>query len=220
MTKRTVWTAEITESSEVGEPLQRGQEPMSSPEPKPTPPTAPTPPVTEDDIEILFEGPALQEKVGELGRRIGAELAGEDPLLIALLGGSVIFLADLARAIPAPVRFEFVQVASEEEASEPGVVQIRYPLPLDVAGQSVLVLKDVVTSGVTEPYLEQQLRDHGAREVRFAALIDIPDERKTPFQVSYAAFRTGRQGLLVGYGLKHGGRFGNLPYVGRLKGGA
>jgi hypoxanthine phosphoribosyltransferase len=98
------------------------------------------------------------------------------------------------------------------------VLQIRYPIPVEIAGQSVVVLKDVVSSAVTEPYLEQQLRDHGAREVRFAALIDIPDERKTDFEVQYAAFRTGRQGLLVGYGLKHDGLYGNLPYVGRLRG--
>lgn len=169
------------------------------------------------NIEPLFDSDTVRANVQDLGRKVGEELSEEDPLLIALLGGSVIFLADLVRAIARPVRFEFIQVAAGEGA-EPGVLQIRYPLPLDVAGQSVLVLKDVVTSGVTEPYLEQQLRDHGAREVRFAALIDIPDERKTDFQVGYAAFRTGRQGLLVGYGLKHEGRFGNLPYVGRIRG--
>jgi hypoxanthine phosphoribosyltransferase len=172
---------------------------------------------TPADVEPLFDAETVRASVHQLGRRLGEELAGEDPLLIALLGGSVIFLADLVRAIERPVRFEFIQVGSGE-AAEPGVVQIRYPLPLDLAGQSVLVLKDVVTSGVTEPYLEQQLRDHGAREVRFAALIDIPDERKTDFQVGYAAFSTGRQGLLVGYGLKHDGLYGNLPYVGRLRG--
>jgi hypoxanthine phosphoribosyltransferase len=146
-------------------------------------------------------------------------MADDDPLLVALLGGSVIFLADLVRAIERPVRFEFIQVGQvgSGEVADPGVTEIRYPLPLDVAGQSVIVLKDVVTSGVTEPYLEQQLRDHGAREVRFAALIDIPDERKTAFEVSYAAFRTGRQGVLVGYGLKQDARYGNLPYVGRLR---
>jgi hypoxanthine phosphoribosyltransferase len=174
-------------------------------------------------IEPVFDAEALRTNVQELGRRINDELAGEDPLLVALLGGSVIFLADLVRAIARPVRFEFIQVSQEGSAhagntSEPGVTRIQYPLPLDVAGQSVLVLKDVVTSGVTEPYLEQQLRDHGAREVRFAALIDIPDERKTAFEVSYAAFRTGRQGTLVGYGLKQEARYGNLPYVGRLRG--
>lgn len=174
-------------------------------------------PVALSDIEPLFDAEAVRTSVHDLGRRIGRELAGENPLLIALLGGSVIFLADLVRAIEEPVRFEFIQAGSGEGA-EPGVLQIRYPLPLDVAGQSVLVLKDVVTSGVTEPYLEQQLRDHGAREVRFAALIDIPDERKTGFEASYAAFRSERQGLLVGYGLKHDGLYGNLPYVGRIRG--
>jgi hypoxanthine phosphoribosyltransferase len=177
-----------------------------------------------DNLEPLFDAESVRTHVQELGRRIGEELNGEDTLLIALLGGSVIFLADLVRAIERPVRFEFIQAefgpsgASGETTAEPGVVEIRYPLPLDLAGQSVLVLKDVVTSGITEPYLEQQLRDHGAREVRFAALIDIPDERKTDFQVGYAAFRTGRQGLLVGYGLKQDGLYGNLPYVARIKG--
>lgn len=173
-----------------------------------------------DTLEPLFDAESVRVHVQELGRKIAKDLDGEDPLLIALLGGSVIFLADLVRAIERPVRFEFIQVGLDtaEETDEPGVIQIRYPLPLDLAGQSVLVLKDVVTSGVTEPYLEQQLRDHGAREVRFAALIDIPDERKTDFQVGYAAFRTGRQGLLVGYGLKHDGLYGNLPHVARIRG--
>jgi hypoxanthine phosphoribosyltransferase len=184
--------------------------------------------MSQPHLEPLFDAESVRTHVQELGRRIGEELNGEDTLLIALLGGSVIFLADLVRAIERPVRFEFIQAGSApsggsggsggDTAVDPGVIEIRYPLPLDLAGQSVLVLKDVVTSGITEPYLEQQLRDHGAREVRFAALIDIPDERKTDFQVGYAAFRTGRQGLLVGYGLKHDGLYGNLPYVARIRG--
>lgn len=173
-----------------------------------------------NDIEPLFDAETLRKSIADLGRRITQELADDDPLLVALLGGSVIFLADLVRAIERPVRFEFIQVGQDEsaESADPAVTRIRYPLPLEVEGQSVLVLKDVVSSGVTEPYLEQQLRDHGAREVRFAALIDIPDERKTAFEVSYAAFRTGRQGVLVGYGLKQDARYGNLPYVGRIRG--
>ena len=171
-------------------------------------------------LETLFDAESVRAHVQDLGRRIGEEME-EDTLLIALLGGSVIFLADLVRAIERPVRFEFIQAGTGVaggDTAEAGVVEIRYPLPLDLAGQSVLVLKDVVSSGVTEPYLEQQLRDHGASDVRFAALIDIPDERKTDFQVGYAAFQTGRQGLLVGYGLKHDGLYGNLPYVARIQG--
>lgn len=182
-----------------------------SPKPKKKPQDAhPSP-----GVEPLFDAEALRAGVRELGRRIAGETGDEDLMVVALLGGSVIFFADLVRAIERPIRFELIHVASGENP-ESGVVQIEYPLPVEIAGQSVLVVKDVVASGVTEPYLEQQLRDHGARAVRFAALIDIPDERKTGFQVDYAVFSIPRQGVLVGYGLKHEGRYGNLPYLGKI----
>ncbi|HKV09651.1 MAG TPA: phosphoribosyltransferase family protein [Thermoanaerobaculia bacterium] len=171
------------------------------------------------NIEPLFDAGVIRESVEALGRKIEGDLGAEDPLLVALLGGSVIFLADLVRAIGRPVRYELIDVrqGEPEDGSGAEVVRIHYPIPLEIAGQSVLVVKDVVSSGVTEPYLEQQLRDHGAREVRFAALIDMPDERKTEFDLHYRALTAERQGgLLVGYGLKHRGRYGNLPFVGRL----
>jgi hypoxanthine phosphoribosyltransferase len=171
-------------------------------------------------VEPLFDAETVRDSVAALGRQLGTELGEEDPLLIALLGGSVIFLADLVRAIDRPVRFEFIDVAYRVDAAagEEGgeLLSIHYPIPIEIAGQNVLVLKDVVSSAVTEPYLEQQLRDHGATEVRFAALIDMPDARKTAFDLHYRALTTHRHGLLVGYGLKHQGRYGNLPYVGRL----
>jgi len=171
--------------------------------------------------ETLFDTATVRDSVAALGHRIEGEIGDEDPLLVALLGGSVIFLADLVRAIERPVRYEFIDVAyhvdparGEEEGE---VLRIQYPIPIEVAGQSVLVLKDVVASGVTEPYLEQQLRDHGAARVRFAALIDLPDERKTELELQYSALVSHRRGVLVGYGLKHKGLYGNLPYVGRLE---
>ncbi len=190
-------------------------------------------------IEPLFGAEDVRDGISALGRRLAEELGGEDPLLVALLDGSVIFLADLVRAIERPVRFELIHVGysagpsavpdespddtardgSEDEAAADGLLQIHYPLPLDIAGQSVVVVKDVVSSGVTEPYLAQQLRDRGARAVRFAALIDLPDERKTEFELDYSVFQSRHarsRGVLVGYGLKQGGRFGNLPYVGLL----
>ncbi len=181
-------------------------------------------------IEILFEVAEVRDSVAALGRRISGDLGADDPLLLALLGGSMIFLADLVRAIEQPVRYGLIDVGYRADRPEPAVspegeetaevTRIEYPIPIEIGGQSVLVLKDVVSSGITEPYLEQQLRDHGAREVRFAALIDMPDERKTAFNLHYSALTTHRKGLLVGYGLKHEGRFGNLPYVGRLGDGA
>lgn len=167
------------------------------------------------EVETLFDLATLQKRVDELGRRIGEEVGGEDPIVVGLLEGSLFFLVDLVRAVERPVRFELIQVASGEDS---GVIRIEYPIPVDVLGQSVLVVKDVVTSGVTEPYLEQQLRDHGARRVRFAALIDVPDARKTDFVPDYSAFTIPPSGTLVGYGLKHQGRYGNLSGVGRIKG--
>jgi hypoxanthine phosphoribosyltransferase len=169
----------------------------------------------EPDIEVLFDAASVRDRVNELGRQIESEIGSEDPLLVGLLEGSLIFLSDLVRAIPAPVRFELIQVSTGEDS---GVIRIEYPIPVDIAGQSVVVIKDVVASGVTEPYLGQQLRDHGARQVRFAALVDLPDERKTDFRPDYTAFSTTRRGVLVEYGLKHAGRYGNLASVGRVRG--
>jgi hypoxanthine phosphoribosyltransferase len=176
-----------------------------------------------DRVEPLFDAQTVRDSVAALGRRLDEEIGGDDPILLALLGGSVIFLADLVRAVERPLRFEFIDVALRTGASAGSdarseLVRIHYPIPVDLAGQSLLVLKDVVSSAVTEPYLEQQLRDRGARDVRFAALIDVPEARKTGFNPDYRALEAPRGGILVGYGLKHEGRYGNLPFVGRLSG--
>jgi hypoxanthine phosphoribosyltransferase len=128
-------------------------------------------------IEPLYEAAALRGSVAELAQQMSADFEETEPLLLAILGGSLIFLADLVRAIDRPVRYELIQVGYSEG---------------------------------------EKLRQHGASEVRFAALIDMPYERKTEFTVDYSAFTTQRDGILVGYGLKHEGRYGNLPYIGRL----
>lgn len=172
--------------------------------------------MTQPQIEPLYDTATVAAGVQALGQRIEREIASENPLVVSLLGGSVIFLADLIRAIPTPLRFAFIQSDTSVEAAEPK--RIHYPLPVEIAGQSVLVLKDVVGSGVVETYLANELRQHGARRVRFAALIDLPGERKTGFELDYAVFTTQRPGTFIGYGLKHQGLFGSLPYLGRWTG--
>ena len=175
-------------------------------------------------IEPLYDAEALHGRVAELGRRVGEEIGREDPLVLALVGGSVIFFADLVRAIGRPVRYELIHVdysdggpaTGTDAGADDQVLRIHYPIPIELEGQSVLLVKDVVTSGVIESYLDQQLRERGAREVRVVALIDKPAERKTALEVDYLAFSTDRAGTLVGYGLKHRGRWGNLPYLGLL----
>lgn len=173
-----------------------------------------------DRVEIVFDTAEIESAVLALGRRLKDDCAGDDPLLLSLLGGSVIFLADLVRAYEHPVRYEFVDVGyRRSESADSDLLSIHYPIPVDVAGQHVLVVKDVVSSGVTETYLAEQCHDRGAASARFVALIDMPEERKTELEVHYHAFTLERSAPLVGYGLKHDGRFGNLPYVGRYLGG-
>lgn len=182
--------------------------------PPPFPTLAPPP-----GFEELFDAETVHRSVAALGARIDTEIGDRDPLFLAILGGSVIFFADLVRSISRPVRFEFIDVGYRLDATQGGgseILSIRYPIPVPLEDQTVLVIKDVVSSGVTEPYLEQQLRDRGAREVRFAALVDVPDGRRTDFRLHYSALKAIGGGTLVGYGLKHRGRFGNLPHLGRL----
>ncbi len=171
-------------------------------------------------IEPLFQADEIERAVLDLGHRLHQELGDGDPLFLGLLGGSVIFLADLVRAYESPARFELVHVAYHQpEVAAAELLAIQYPIPVDLVDQDVLVIKDVVKSGVTETYLEEQLRQKGARRVRFVTLIDMPDERKTELEIDHRVFSLRDDGPLVGYGLKHQGRYGNLPYIGRLTAG-
>jgi hypoxanthine phosphoribosyltransferase len=172
--------------------------------------------MTSPSIVPLYDAAAIAARVRELGALLERDREFADPLVVALLGGSVVFLADLIRTISTPVRFEFIHVQYEPGDSEEAM-RIHYPIPVEVAGQRILVLKDVVSSGVIETYLGNELRLHGAKEVRFAALIDVPSERKTGFVLDHALFTVERSGIFVGYGLKHLGRHGNLPYVGQIE---
>ncbi|MGD2116150.1 MAG: phosphoribosyltransferase family protein [Acidobacteriota bacterium] len=178
--------------------------------------------MTESPIESrivpLFQADEIEREVLDLGRRLSRDLADDDPLFLSLLSGSVIFLADLVRAYEPEVRYEFVQVGYHHpEVAAAELLEIQYPIAFDLADQHLLVVKDVVSTGVTENYLAEQFLQKGAKSVRFAALIDLPDERKTELEVLYHAFSVDRTGPLVGYGLKYDGRYGNLPYIGRLE---
>ena len=169
------------------------------------------------EIQSLYDEETIQQKVTELGQRIGQDLGDADPWVISIVGGSVLFLADLIRSMSQPVRFDFVQVQYSVSAHDGDLLEIHYPISLDVTNQNVVVIKDVVVSGVIENYLASQFRNLGAKNVVFAALIDVPDRRTTDFQPDYSLFRAEQQGIFVGYGLKHEGRFGSLPYIGQVK---
>lgn len=172
--------------------------------------------MSEGRLQVLYDESTIATNVTDLGRRLEADHEGSTPVLISIVGGSVVFLADLLRAIEQPVRYEAVQVQYSASSGTDEIMQIHFPISLNVTGQSLVVLKDVVATGVIENYLATQLIGLGARQVRFVALIDLPEERKSDFQVDYRVFTPRRPGVFVGYGLKRDGMFGNLPYLARL----
>ena len=170
----------------------------------------------ESQIRMLFEESEIQRRIKVLGQRLRRDLPLEDPLFVSIVGGSVLFLADLIRTMSDPVRYEFVQVQYSTSGADDEILDVHYPISMPVEGQEILVIKDVVSSGVIETYLRTQFQQLGARKILFAALIDVPSRRKTEFVPDYRLFETERHGVFVGYGLKYKGRYGNLPYLGEI----
>ncbi len=133
---------------------------------------------------MLHDEAAIRTRIAEMGKKLDRELRAEDPLVLSIIGGSLMLLADLLRVVAAPLRFELIHVDYGTPARDQAL-QIHFPVPVDVAGQSLLLLKDVVSTGIIETYLANELRERGARAVRFAALVDVPSERKTELGVDY-----------------------------------
>lgn len=168
------------------------------------------------NVDLLYDEATIHEKIEDLGRVLTGDL-GEKALLVSLLNASVLVVADLVRAIRRRLRFEFVQVEMSRQDPEGEIVKIEYPVPFEVKGADLLLIRDLTTTGVIESYLVQQFQQLGAERVQVASLMDIPERRTTDFEPDYRLFSLKNEvGTLVGYGLKADGRFGNLPYLGQL----
>jgi hypoxanthine phosphoribosyltransferase len=169
------------------------------------------------DVELLFTTESIDHEIRQIGEQLASDL-GDDALLVSLLSDSVILVADLVRAIQKPVRFEFIQVDYSPRDGAAEILQIEYPIPFELRGTDLLLVRDLTTTGVIESYLVQQLSQLGARRVRVLSLVDIPARRTTDLEPTFPLLTLEKDvGILVGYGLKYGGRFGNLPYIGRLR---
>jgi hypoxanthine phosphoribosyltransferase len=172
--------------------------------------------MTDSQIQVLYDADTIRHRVSELGERLQRDFSDADPILISIIGGSVVFLADLLRAIRMPIRYETVQVQYSGAGGAADVLDIHFPISVPVADQQLILLKDVMATGITESYLASQFLDLGASEVRIVALIDLPDERKLDVSADYSLFTPRQSGTFVGYGLKVEGRQGHLPYIGRV----
>ena len=171
-----------------------------------------------DDIEeILLSEKDLQKAVKKLGKQISADYEGKNLMLVAVLKGSVIFMADLMRAITVPISIDFMSVSSYGGGvKSSGVVKIIKDLDNDISGYDVLIVEDILDSGLTLSYLTNVLRQRKVNSIKIATLLDKPERRQVAIKPDYACFVVPDK-FVVGYGLDYDQQYRNIPYIGALK---
>jgi hypoxanthine phosphoribosyltransferase len=171
-----------------------------------------------DDIEdVVVSSEAIQHRLREIARDIDRDYAERDVLLVGVLKGAFIVMADLARYLRVPVEFDFMAVSSYGSATQTsGVVRILKDLDLDIAGRHVLVVEDIVDSGLTLNYLLRNLKARGPASLEVMALLSKPDQIRVDLPIRYHGFEVPNV-FVVGYGLDFAERYRHLPYVGTLK---
>lgn len=171
----------------------------------------------QDLKEILLTEDELQAKIKELGAKLSEDYRDRNPLLIGVLKGAFMFMADLAKAITIPVEIDFMAVSSYGSSTKSsGVVRIIKDLEVSVEGRDVIIVEDIIDSGLTLSYLIDVLERRNARSVAVVALLDKPDRRKVNLDIEYKGFTLPDE-FVVGYGLDYAEKYRNLPYIAVLK---
>jgi hypoxanthine phosphoribosyltransferase len=166
--------------------------------------------------EILVQADELQQRIRALGREISRDYAGRDLLLIGVLKGAVFFLADLMRQIDVPCEVDFMAVSSYGSTTDSsGVVRILKDLDAPLEGRDVLIVEDIVDSGLTLQYLMRTLETRGPASLQVCALLTKPERRKAEVPARYVGFEIPDR-FAIGYGLDYAERYRNLPYVATL----
>jgi hypoxanthine phosphoribosyltransferase len=169
------------------------------------------------EIETLIDQDRIAARVKALGAQISEDYAGRDLVLVCVLKGSFLFCADLARAIDLPVAIEFLGLKSYGDAqTTSGVVQITSDLSRPVAGKDLLIVEDIVDTGLTMAYMRKNLATRGPRSVKLCALLHKPSRARVDTPIDYLGFEIDDI-FVVGYGLDWGERYRNLPFVGAVR---
>jgi hypoxanthine phosphoribosyltransferase len=176
------------------------------------------PDLVNDVAEVLVTEEQIQAKVRELGQRLAADYADTEVTLVSVLKGSLPFMADLMRAIPIPVQIDLMEVSSYGGTSTEtsGLVRILKDLSSSIAGKDVLIVEDIIDTGLTLNYLLRYLRGKNPRSLRICALLDKPARRLVEIPIDYRGFTIPDQ-FVVGYGLDYREFYRNLPFIGVLK---
>ena len=166
--------------------------------------------------EILVQADDLQHRVRQLGEEVSRDYVGRDLLLVGVLKGAMFFLSDLMRRLEVPCEVDFMAVASYGSSTDSsGVVRILKDLDVSIEGRDVLIVEDIVDSGLTLSYLMRTLKARDPASVEVCALLTKPDRRKVDLPIRYTGFEIPDR-FVIGYGLDHAERFRNLPYVAAL----
>ena len=174
--------------------------------------------IFDNDIqEVLFSEEQLKNRVREIAQQITADYQGKEIMLISVLRGSFVFMADLCRAIDLPCTLDFMAVSSYGKGTKSsGQVQITKDLSEDISDRHIIVVEDILDSGNTLSYLLKILENRHPASIRLCTLLDKPDRRVKPVEVHYSGF-TIPDAFVVGYGLDYAEHYRNLPYIGILK---
>lgn len=169
-----------------------------------------------DVARILLDERQIAARIKELGQEISRDYAGRPLLLVGILKGSVMFLADLMRAITTDCTLDFMAVASYSGAQSTGAVRLMLDLRESAEGKDIVVVEDVVDTGLTLHYLEELLRARNPRSLAICALLDKPSCRKAAVEAKYVGFKIDNE-FVVGFGLDYNEKYRGLPYVGVLR---
>jgi hypoxanthine phosphoribosyltransferase len=171
-----------------------------------------------DDVEqILLDSDAIQTRVAELGAMLTADYAGRQPLMVSVLKGSIVFLADLIRATQLPLSLDLMEVSSYGSGTESsGQVRILKDLSMTIEGRDVIVVEDIIDTGLTLNYLLRYLAERNPASIRVCCLLDKPARRLAEIEIQYRGF-TIPDRFVIGYGLDYDERYRNLPYIGVLR---
>ena len=170
-----------------------------------------------DIRNILISEEQISIRVKELGKQITEEYKGKDLLIVGILKGCMLFLSDLVRAVDLPLTMDFMVVSSYGSATKSsGVVRIIKDLEREIEGKDVLIIEDIVDTGLTLSYLIENLKTRNPKSVKVCSLLDKPERRKVPVDIEYVGFKIPDE-FVVGYGLDYSEVYRNLPFVCVLK---
>lgn len=170
---------------------------------------------TDSNLEVLYSAEQIARRVTEIGAQIAADYADKDLVMIGVLKGSCIFMADLIRAVDLPLTIDFMAVSSYKDGTKStGDVEILKDVSQPIRGKDVIVVEDIVDTGLTLFRLSEILGSRGANSIKIASLLDKPEPRvKKDLKIDYCGFQIPDK-FVVGYGLDAAGRYRNLPFIG------